>query len=68
MLRTMAKPLKMIRMMMSGFFNTKSLEEKPIIPADFLIDEQGLIYQAYYGRHFGDHIAMDKITKWIRSD
>ncbi len=68
MFRVMAKPLKMMKMMMSGFFNTKSLNDEPIIPADFLIDEQGLICEAYYGKHFGDHISKDKIIKWIKSN
>jgi peroxiredoxin len=63
----MINPLKMIKMMFSGFFNTKSLKDEPIIPADFLINEHGLIHEAHYGKDFGDHIATDKIIKWISS-
>lgn len=65
MWRAMGKPLKMLKMMTSGFFNTKSLSEEPVIPADFLVDEAGLIYIAHYGKDFGDHIPLRKINEWI---
>jgi peroxiredoxin Q/BCP len=31
------------------------------IPADFLIDESGIIQQAYYGSHIGDHMPLKEI-------
>jgi peroxiredoxin len=64
MLKTMMKPLKMMKMMFSGFFTTKALKDKPIVPADFLIDEHQIIYKAYYGKDFGDHIPMNEILNW----
>ena len=68
MLKAMMKPLKMIKMMTSGFFNMKSISDKPLIPADFLINESGLIHQAYYGKDFGDHIDLEEIKKWINNN
>ena len=34
------------------------------IGADFLIDENGIIHTAYYGRFVGDHLPVDEIVKW----
>ncbi|MFC3682264.1 peroxiredoxin family protein [Hydrogenophaga luteola] len=33
-------------------------------PADFLIDEQGAVVRAHYGRDLGDHIALDELMAW----
>ena len=54
----------MWKVMFSGFFNMKSVKEKPIIPADFLIDENKNIHKAYYGKDFGDHIPITEILNW----
>ena len=32
-----------------------------LMPADFLIDENGIVVEAYYGRDAGDHIPMERI-------
>jgi len=60
-LKVMLKPLKMVRMMQSGFFNLKSSKDKPIVPADFLIDENQMILKTYYGKDFGDHMSIEDI-------
>lgn len=31
------------------------------IPADFIIDENGVITITYYGTNIGDHLALNKI-------
>ncbi len=64
MFKAMLKPLSMFKVMTSGFFNMKSISDNPLIPADFLIDENQNIYRAYYGKDFGDHINIDEILKW----
>lgn len=46
MLKAMIFPLKMIGVMFSGFFNMKSAKDSPIIPADFVINEDFVITQA----------------------
>jgi peroxiredoxin Q/BCP len=35
------------------------------VPADFLIDEDGMIAQAYYGSHIGDHIPFRQVESWL---
>jgi len=37
------------------------------MPADFLIDETGIIQTAYYGRDEGDHLAWDTIAAFAES-
>lgn len=36
-----------------------------MIPADFLINENGIIDNAYYGTDIGDHIPIEKIMEWL---
>lgn len=38
-----------------------------LIPADFLINPDLTLYQAYYGAHIGDHIPFADIEKFIKS-
>ncbi|PIQ16388.1 MAG: hypothetical protein COW67_03400 [Flavobacteriales bacterium CG18_big_fil_WC_8_21_14_2_50_32_9] len=64
MIKTMMNPVKMMKVMFSKFFNLNSIKEKPILPADFLIDENQLIYKAYYGSDFGDHLTFEEILNW----
>lgn len=64
MLKAMINPVKMINMMFSEFFNLKSLKDKPLIPADFLIDAEQNIYRTYYGKDFGDHLSIEDILSW----
>jgi thioredoxin-dependent peroxiredoxin len=64
MYKTMIQPIKMMRVMFSGVFNMKSSKDKPIIPADFLIDENQTIFKVYYGDDFGDHLPIEEILNW----
>lgn len=36
-----------------------------MLPAEFFINENGLITKAYYGRDIGDHIPFEEINQWI---
>lgn len=63
MLKTMLKPVKMMKMMTSGFFNLKSINATPIVPADFLINDKMKIEKVYYGKDFGDHIDLKEVLK-----
>lgn len=35
------------------------------IGADFLVDENGIIQTAYYGKFVGDHLPIEEILKWV---
>jgi peroxiredoxin Q/BCP len=66
--------LKMLKGIFNGLMRKalagKKLFKKPItqdghtdtIPSEFLIDEQGIIKTARYGRFVGDHMEIDGIT------
>lgn len=43
-----------------GGINTNNM-----MPADFLIDEQGYIVEVYYGQDAGDHIPLESIDRFI---
>ncbi len=64
MIKAMAQPGKMWKVMTSGFFNMNAVMDKPLVPADFMVDEQGKIVRAYYGNDFGDHIPVAEILQW----
>lgn len=64
MLKTMVNPIQSFKAMTSGFFNLKSMKEDPVIPADFLIDENQNIYLAHYGKDYDDHISISEILAW----
>lgn len=36
------------------------------VPADFLIDREGTIAMAYYGRDIGDHMPLQQIERFVR--
>ena len=64
MFKVMLNPFKMMKVMTSGFFNLQAIKDKPLIPADFLIDENQFIYRVYYGKDFGDHLPLAEILNW----
>lgn len=64
LLRIMLKPLQLLKVIRSGFFNMKSVSKKPLLPAEFLIDTNQFIYRSYYGQDYGDHLPIEDILTW----
>jgi len=64
MFKVMLKPGELLKVMTSGFFNVKTIHKKPILPADFLIDENQVIYRVYYGKDYGDHVPIEDVLTW----
>ncbi|MFK7936488.1 MAG: peroxiredoxin family protein [Saprospiraceae bacterium] len=64
MMKTMLNPIQNFKAMTGGFFNTKSMSEDPVIPADFLIDEEQNIHRAYYGKDYDDHLSVAEVLAW----
>jgi len=50
-----------IRATMKGFFSLKIDGPKAMVPADFLIDPEGVVYDAYYGNAISDHIPFERV-------
>lgn len=57
--------LRAIQAMLSGFM-TLNLGEGPKarVPADFLVDPEGLVWKAYYGKAISDHIPFDEVERF----
>ena len=65
--KAMLRVKTLIKIMTGGFFNLSALFDKSILTGDFLIDENGIVKKAYYGKDFGDHISFEEIENWIQS-
>jgi len=35
------------------------------VPADFLIEQDGTLRDAYYGKHIADHIGLDRVERFV---
>jgi len=57
----------LVRAMLRGYFPTTIKGKLHTLPADFLIDEQGRIHTAHYGRDLGDHLAFNKIKAFAEA-
>lgn len=67
MLKSMLSPVKTFKAMTGGFFSLRSMTQDPVIPADFLIDEDQKVHRAYYGKDFDDHIPVGEVLAWAGS-
>ncbi|MBL4706817.1 MAG: redoxin domain-containing protein [Flavobacteriales bacterium] len=56
LMKTMMRPMLMMKNMMTNFSDMSFLTETSTYPADFLIDENQIIIKAHYGKHLGDHL------------
>lgn len=54
-------PALMSGMRMTGM---RGMMTSNLMPADFLIDEQGTVIETYYGEDAGDHIPMERIKRF----
>lgn len=51
-----------IRATLKGFFARRIDGPLSMVPADFLIDPEGLVWKAYYGSAVSDHIPFEDVT------
>lgn len=49
-----------------GFPISKAMGPKTTVPADFLIDERGIIMYAYYGNDISDHLDIDIVEVFFK--
>lgn len=66
-LKAMLRIKTLLKIFTSGLFTFKAMTDDNTLPGDFLINENGFIEQAYYGKDFGDHLSLDEINKWINN-
>ncbi|MBK8172854.1 MAG: AhpC/TSA family protein [Sandaracinaceae bacterium] len=58
----------LLRAMARGYVPTSLKGSFITMPADFLIDEAGVVQTAYYGRDEGDHLAFDVAVRFSRGE
>ena len=56
----------LIRASLRGFLPGRIEGNPAMVPADFLIDADLVVREAYYGRDVGDHLSTDVIEMWLR--
>ena len=61
-------PWQVLQAFRKGFLPGRTDGPLNTIPADFLIDEQGVIQLAYYGSDIGDHLPLERIFQFIAGD
>lgn len=49
-----------------GFKIKNSMGPKTTVPADFLIDENGIIKNAFYGKDISDHLDIDIVADFFK--
>ena len=65
MLTTMMHPRIVVAALKGLYKNTKVDADPTLLPADFLIDPNGKIEIAYYGKHFGDHVPIKPLFSLV---
>ncbi|MBI5460941.1 MAG: AhpC/TSA family protein [Gammaproteobacteria bacterium] len=48
-------------MLLKGFLPSSFQGRLTTLPAEFLVDEQGVIREAYYGKDIGDHLPFEQV-------
>ncbi len=54
----------LLKGMLKGYVPTTIKGSMTTMPADFLIDREGIIQVAYYGKDEGDHLPFDKVKEF----
>jgi peroxiredoxin len=54
----------LLKGMFKGYIPTTIKGSLTTMPADFLIDREGIIQVAYYGKDEGDHLPFDKVKEF----
>lgn len=62
-----ARPKHVFEAIFKNGFIPKFGEATPMMPADFLIDSDGIIRVAYYGKDIGDHLPCDDLYTALKS-
>lgn len=56
--------MRSVRAVLAGYFSLEMDGPKAMVPADFLVDPEGLVYKAYYGTAITDHIPFEEVAEF----
>lgn len=65
-IRLLAHPKILFNAMKNTYKNMSIDEDVKLMPASFLVDPNGVIQMAHYGKHFGDHPKIESILQCIK--
>lgn len=54
----------LIRGMAKGYIPTTIKGKMTTMPADFLVDAEGIVHQEYYGKDEGDHLPFERVKEF----
>lgn len=61
-------PLLLNAIFARGYFPTSIKGHLTTMPADFLVDETGMIHTAYYGKDEGDHLPFERVKAFALNE
>jgi len=64
---TVLQPGKLLKAAKKGFLPGKMENDITMVPADFLINEDGVIHTAYYGKDASDHLDVSVIESFLNN-
>jgi len=67
MLKLLVRPNLVMKAMKYKYNDQVIDADMALFPAEFLINPEGIVKVAYYGKHFGDHLPVEKILA-LRKD
>lgn len=65
-IKLLLHPQLMVKALKAKHKNIKVDADPNLMPASFLIDPEGIVQMAYYGKHFGDHPTIDSILSVVK--
>lgn len=60
------RPLKIFRAILKGYIPYKIQGDPNLMPAEFLINPDGTIHTAHYGKDAGDHLSFEKLNSFAQ--
>jgi peroxiredoxin len=60
------RPLKIFRAILKGYIPYKIQGDPNLMPAEFLINPDGTIHTAHYGKDAGDHLSFEKLKSFAQ--
>lgn len=60
--------MRAFRAALAGLLSLKIDGPKSMVPADFLVDPEGLVYNAYFGQAVSDHIPFEEVDAFAADD
>ena len=61
------RPLRLLKALLKGYVSLKIQGDPDLMPAEFLINPDGTIHTAHYGKDAGDHLPLRKVEAFLQA-